>query len=286
MNEILVPCDFSEPAKNAFRFALQLASKNHTTRVHLLYVIQLPVVMDSLVTPTISFENSYKDTLERDAQRQFDKLKTKYLSESKGITIVSSLLFGPIANTILDYVSEPSIDLIVMGTHGTSGFRDLFIGSNTEKIVRRSHVPVFVVKDYFRTGIKDIVFPNSFSIEHQDNLMSEVKDLQAFFKATLHLLHINTPSNFTDDAVMTEKMESFALRFSLSNYTINIYNNPDVEEGIHQFSAHIKAGLIAIGTHGYGRLAHLVNGGLAQDMTNHSDMMIWTYAADNVLVEQ
>ncbi|MEI9921414.1 MAG: universal stress protein [Bacteroidota bacterium] len=116
-------------------------------------------------------------------------------------------------------------------------------------------------------------------------MITEVTHLQEFFKATLHLLHINTPSNFTDDALMTSRMEHFASHFSLSNYTTNIYNSPDVEQGIHMFATRIKAGLIAIGTHGHGRLVHLIHGGLAQEMANHSDMMIWTYASDNVLVE-
>lgn len=285
MKDILVPCDFSEPAKNAFRFALQLASKNHTATVHLLYVIQLPVVMDPIAMPVVSYENSYKQALQIDAEKQFDKLKHSYRQESKDIQVLSSLQFGSIATTILNYISTASIDLIVMGTHGATGLRDLFIGSNTEKIVKRSTVPVFVVKDHFRSGIKDIVFPNSFKLEDQDELVEQVKQLQDFFNAKIHLLHINTPANFTDDGLMTSRMESFVSHFSISNYTINIYNSTDVEEGIHQFTTRIKAGLIAIGTHGYGRLVHLVNGGLAQDMTNHSDIMIWTYSPSNVLVE-
>lgn len=285
MKAILVPCDFSGPAKNAFRFALQIASRNNAATVHLLYVIQLPVVMDPIVMPVVNYEDSYKETLQIDAEKQFDKLKQAYRHESKDVKVFCSLQFGSIATTILNYISTASIDLIVMGTHGTTGLRDLFIGSNTEKIVKRSTVPVFVVKDNFRSGIKDIVFPNSFKLEDQDELIEQVKQLQEFFKAKIHLLHINTPGNFIDDELMISRMHNFVSHFYLSNYTINIYNSTDVEEGIHQFTTRIKAGLIAIGTHGYGRLVHLVNGGLAQDMTNHSDIMIWTYSPSNAVVE-
>ena len=223
MKNILVPCDFSRPAINAFRFALQLAAQSRAT-VHLLHATELPVVMDPIIMTPIVFEGPYMEALKIDSIKQFDRLKQDYLTETKGIQIISSLDFGSIANTILNYVSTASIDLIVMGSHGVSGLREIMMGSNAEKIVRRSSVPVLVIKHHFKGVIKDIVFPNLFGKENQEGLVRKVKEVQSFFQAKLHLLHVNTPSNFTADEVMFSRMKDFVSHFSLTNYTMNVYN--------------------------------------------------------------
>ncbi len=284
MKNILVPCDFSRPAINAFRFALHLATQSRAI-VHLLHAAELPVVMDPITYTPLIFEGPYREALEIDSIKQFERLKQDYLTESRGIEIISSLNFGPTANTLLNYVSTANIDLIVMGSHGVSGLREIVMGSNAEKIVRRSSVPVLVIKYHFTSVIKDIVFPNSFGKENQEGLVKKVKELQDFFQARLHLLHVNTPSNFIADEVMFSRLTDFASHFSLTNYTMNVYNHLNVEEGIHQFTRKINAGLIAIGTHGYTGIVHLVNGSLAENITNHSESLIWTYSLKNELVK-
>ncbi|HEY9487066.1 MAG TPA: universal stress protein, partial [Chryseosolibacter sp.] len=144
--------------------------------------------------------------------------------------------------------------------------------------VRRSPVPVLVLKDYYRRPIKDIVFPNTLDTEKQEKLIEKVKALQAFFKAKVHILYVNTPTNFTADDDTTERLKQFAKQFMFRNYTLNIYNYPFEEEGIIYFTKSIKANMIAMGTHGRKGLAHFLNGSLAEDVVNHADCPIWTFA--------
>jgi len=133
--------------------------------------------------------------------------------------------------------------------------------------------------------VKDIVFPNDLAIEDQDDLIANVKALQNFFKARLHLLWINTPLNFTSDTVTHQRMNVFAKRFALKNYAIHIFNHSNEEDGIIKFTQLIKGDLIAMGTHGRKGIAHLFNGSLAEDVVNHSESPIWTYAFKNELIE-
>jgi nucleotide-binding universal stress UspA family protein len=73
-------------------------------------------------------------------------------------------------------------------------------------------------------------------------------------------------------------LEDFAKHFKLKNYTLNVFNHPDEEEGIRLFAMKMKADMIAIGTHGRRGLAHLIAGSLAEDITNHEGKLIWTYS--------
>ena len=274
MKKILVPCDFSKPAVNAFRFAADLAIKSKG-EIHLLNVIELPAIHDPIIMPVITFEKEFMKELREKTMGAFDKMIEKY---NPGTAVKSHIEFGAPSRMILDVVKRKSIDTIVMGSHGTSGLREYFIGSNAEKIVRLSPVPVLVAKKYYKSPMKSIVFPNTLETENQEALVRKVKELQAFFKAKIHILYVNTPNNFTADNLTLDRLKEFARKFALRNYTLNIYNYPFEQAGIIHFTKSIKADMIAMGTHGRVGISHFLNGSLAEDVVNHADCPIWTFA--------
>jgi len=276
MKKILVPCDFSKPAISAFRFAMDVAVKSKGV-VHLLNVIELPSIQDPIIMPVMTFEKDFLKELKQKTNAGFNKIITKYTP--KGVTVKTSVEFGPPARLINDFARKKSVDLIIMGSHGASGAREYFIGSNAEKVVRRATAPVLVMKDYHRGVVKNIVFPNALETEKQEALVRRVKDLQAFFKATVHILYVNTPTKFTADNITVERLKLFAKRFMFKNYTLNVYNYPFEEAGILHFTNSIKGDLIAMGTHGRKGIAHFLNGSLAEDVVNHAICPIWTYAS-------
>ena len=274
MKKILVPCDFSKPAINAFRFALDIAEMSKGS-IHLLNVVELPVMHDSMIMPVLSFEQELLQELEEKGKVEFTKLKAKYSKDK--IKVVTKVEFGSPSMSIKDYVKENNIDLIIMGSHGASGLREYFVGSNAEKIVRHAEVPVIILKDYFKGAIKHIVFPNTLDTENQEDLVMKIKALQNFFKATLHLVWINTPVNFTNDTITFDRLNAFARRFMLKDFTISIFNHINADDGIREFSNSIKANMIAMGTHGRKGIAHFLLGSLAESVVNHSKELIWTY---------
>lgn len=276
MKKILVPCDFSKPAINAFRFALDLARKSKGV-VHLVNVIELPAIHDPIIMPVMTFEREFLKELKEKATTAFNKLIDRY--KPAGVTVKTDVLFGAPSRMIVESIKKKSIDLIVMGSHGATGAREYFIGSNAEKVVRRSNVPVLVIKNYYKGAIKNIVFPNTLETEKQGDLIRKVKELQAFFRATLHILYVNTPTNFTADSVTIERLKQFAKQSGFKNYTLNVYNYPFEEPGIIHFNDSIKGDLIAMGTHGRNGLAHILNGSLAEDVVNHANAPIWTYVS-------
>lgn len=279
MKKILVPCDFSKQAVNAFRFALDIARKSGG-EVHLTHVIELPVMHDSVLMPVMSFEEVLFKELKEKADIQYEKLKKKYADPKDQVKTVTQ--FGAPARMIVSYIEDKSIDLVIMGTKGASGVKEYVIGSNAEKIVRNSPVPVIAIKDYPKGGtIKNIVFPNTLHTELQEDLMMHVKAMQHFFKANIHIVWVNTPSNFTRDITTLKRLQDFAKRFLFKNYTIHVFNDLYEEDGIINFAHNIKADMIAMGTHGRKGLAHVLSGSVAEDVVNHVDMPIWTYTMKN-----
>ena len=282
MKKILVPCDFSDPAINAFLFALDIATQSKGT-IHLLNVVELPIMHDTVLMPVLNFEEQLLNDLKENAETRFKKITDKYSAGNSKVSVKT--VFGSVSRMIQDYIKEESIDLVVMGSHGATGARELFLGSNAEKMVRNSPVPVLVIKDYYKGPIKNIVFPNTLDTENQEDLVMKVKALQNFFKAHLHIVWINTPLNFTSDGLTNKRLEAFAKRFMLKDYTISVFNNTDEERGILEFADSIKGDLIAMGTRGRKGIAHLINGSLAEDVVNHNKGLVWTYAFQQIPVE-
>jgi nucleotide-binding universal stress UspA family protein len=283
MKNILVPCDFSKPAVNAFRFALDIAAQSKGT-IHVLNVIELPVLHDTMLLPVLNFEEQLLKELREKSEAEFKTLVGKY-KVPEGVNVITEVQFGLVSRMLLDYVTPHAIDVVIMGSHGASGLREFFIGSNAEKIVRSASVPVLVLKNYARGPVKDIVFPNTLETENQEDLVMKVKALQNFFKAKLHIVFINTPVSFISDSVTYERLNAFAKRFLLKDFTVNVFNHRDEEEGILQFTRAINGDLIAMGTHGRKGIAHILNGSLAEDIVNHTKALVWTYAMKSELIE-
>lgn len=273
MKKILVPCDFSDSSVQAYKFAIDIANTSRG-EVILLNIIELPVMHDTVLMPTLSFEESYLKDMKADAEKNFAKMKTKWAKDGPKVT--GMVEYGPTSTTILRIAAEKKADLIVMGTKGASGLKEFVIGSNTEKIVRQAGVPVIAVKKNVKSPIKNIVFPNTLD-QDQEELAMRVKDLQSFFKAKVHILYVNTPANFRRDRFTKESLKAFAKRFMFKDFTLNVYNDIDQESGLNNFTKEIGADLVAMATHGRRGLNHLMTGSIAEDVVNHIECPIWTY---------
>jgi len=274
MDKILIPCDFSEQAINAFRLAIDMAHASNV-EIHLLNVIELPIMHDDVLTPMPSFDETLLKELSERAETKFTELKEDYAKEH--VTINTKIEFGPIVSSVLDYLREHIVTLVIMGTKGVSGLQEVLIGSTAEKIVRHAPCPVTVVKKYTKfEDLKNIVFPNSME-EGQEDLLMHVKALQAMLKATLHIVWIDTSGKAGDHSVVKNRLEEFARRFMLKDYTLNVFNAKDNESGVIDFTHKITADMIAMGTHARKGLSHLLRGSVTEDVVNHVDCPIWTY---------
>ena len=174
-------------------------------------------------------------------------------------------------------IAEHKVDLVVMGTEGRTHNRDMVIGSNTEKVIRNSRCPVLtVMKKPATNDFKNIVYATALS--KQEEVFSRiVKRTQQIYNSTVHLVRINTPGDFQRDQIVRDYMDKFAKRLGLKNYTINIYNDLTIEEGIIRFSDYVNADMIAMATHGRSGFAHVIAGSVAEDVASHSKRPVLTF---------
>jgi nucleotide-binding universal stress UspA family protein len=276
MKKILVPCDFSDTALQAFRYACEIATVSKG-EILLLNIIELPSIHTSLFVPAQAYESDYLKGLKLKAHKNFEKMKEKWAGNVK---VHLTLEQGSVTSAIKKFVDRKRIDLIVMGTHGSSGIKEYALGSNTEKIVRTSKVPVIAIKKSVSiSSVKNLILPTK--IDASKKLIASIKVLQRLLKAHLHLLYVNTPSNFIPDRHTEPKLIEFARQNQLKNCSIHIYNDIDEEAGIINFSAKFKNRMIAMATHGRTGINRLMTGSITEDVVNHIDCPIWTISESN-----
>lgn len=272
MKRILVPTDFSEEAENALKVAAQIA-KEHNSEIYLLHLLEMPLyetdaVMSTPDVPEFMF-------FMKMARERFEELvNSDYLD---GIKVNEIVKPDGTFNNMSEISKEHKADIIVMGSHGASGFQEMFIGSNAEKVVRTSDIPVLVIKhEHPNFSIKNMVFASDFKKDNQETY-KQATEIADKFGAQLHLLMVNTPSNFTTTAEAKERIKTFIENYTYHNQTTTIYNDETVEKGILNFSKAIDADLIGISTHGRQGIAHFFNGSISEDLVNHAKRPVMTF---------
>jgi len=272
MKRILIPIDFSEYSENALKVAAQIARKNNS-EVILLHILELPqqssdVFGSGASIPEIMF---YKETIISKLEKLMD---ADYL---QGLNVSEALEFKKVADGILDSSTTNNADLIVMGSKGTSGFEELLVGSNTEKVVRLSEIPVLVIKKTDKEfKAQNFVFASDFSTNSKEPF-KKVLEFAKIFNSKLSLLMICTPYNFKTTAESEKIIADFVADFDIKNYTTHIYNDTNVEKGILNFAKNTNADLIGLCTHGRTGLTHFLNGSISEDIANHAIRPIITF---------
>jgi len=274
MKRILVPVDFSKEAEAAARVAATIAKKTNS-EIFLVHMLELPVTtIDPAEMNTISSEPQIIYFMKL-AHKKFETFKK--LPFLKGIRVVETVQFQHAFSGIIDESKKNKIDLIVMGSQGASGLQEMFIGSNTEKVVRKSTVPVLVIKKNIKNfDIKSIVFASDFNKESKSTFQ-RVIDFSNIFDAKINLLYVNTIHNFNTSDIIEKRIAKFMKDFDFSNYTTNIYNDISIEKGILSFGRKINADLIALNTHGRSGLSQLFNGSIGQELANHALRPVVTF---------
>ncbi len=153
----------------------------------------------------------------------------------------------------------------------------MLVGSNTEKVVRNSEIPVLVIKQESKDfKIENIVFASNFKKENK-KAFPKILDFALLFNAKLHLLKINTIHNFETTKESSEAIKNFISGFDIGEFTLNIYNDVSIEAGILNFSKIIDADMILLNTHGRRGLAHLFSGSIGEDLVNHAKLPVITF---------
>lgn len=284
MKKILVPTDFSETADNAVNIALEIAQKSKAT-IYFFHTVNTTINWSntqlSVPSKPISVQKQKEMYPEVSKQIAAAQAKLSELSNRAAKMKVDSKI--ELGNNLFHeglgrFADKNKIDLIVMGTHGVSGVKEAFLGSNALKVIRTSNVPVLTVKHKHKSfKIKTLIYASDFEETKANKNIERVKAFASFFGASIHFVYINTPVGFEDSAYTMAKIHKIAKDNKLSKYYAQIYNDFTVERGIGNMSEMLQADMIALSTHGYSGFRHFINNNVAENVANHARVPVLTF---------
>lgn len=274
MKKILVPTDFSEYAENALQVASQLARK-YEAEIYLLHMIELPANMSNPVGDTRSNDLPEAIGFMKLAKKRYSEILSRpYL---QGIKVREIVEFHQAFDGIMETSKEHGCDFIVMGSRGASGFKEMFVGSNTEKVVRTTEIPVLVIKKEIPNfDVKNFVFATNLDNSNKKTL-EKVIGFAKLVNAKLHLLYINTANEFITSKDTDRYLGEYLEGVDFEDYEFHVYNDDSVEQGILNFANKVDADLIGIATHGRKGISHFFNGSISEDLVNHAERPIITF---------
>ena len=284
--KVLVPTDFSAASIQALPYAIGVCREMDAT-------LTLVHVVPTLFPPESAHIGAVVEEkrLVNDAKLFLDNFRDKQIPES--LTGTNLILTGSAWHGITELAREDKFDLIVIGTHGHTALKHLWLGSTAENVVRHASCPVLTVREQPIAVLmpgqnpiraRKILVPTDFS-ELSKSAVKEAVSLARRFNAKIDLVHVLEPPPYPEFGYVHIPVKEGALRKlaesqieklraevpalgELLNYTpIRTGNAP---HEIVQSARELNAELIVIGTHGRTGIKRLALGSTAEKVVRHA----------------
>lgn len=265
MKNILFPTDFSENSTYALDVALQLA-KDFGAKLHILNAYKMPYSSSSPMTRTLL------EALEKASEEELSNcLKAiKANINYKDVDIKTKAMAGNVANTIDVYANKMSIDMVIMGTKGASGLKEILIGSNAEEVVIHSDNSVLIIPENIKIPqIKKIAFAIDFQ---------EIKDTSVFKtyiefinKYKAETLFVNICKDGIDQK-NNELQANIKHIFSKINYSLNYEKNEDIIAGINEFVQKNNCDMLAFFSRKHGFIDKIFHKSITNKLTCQAEL--------------
>jgi nucleotide-binding universal stress UspA family protein len=235
MKKILLPTDFSDNALNAINYALQLFKGDKCT-FYLLNTYTPVIYSYDYQMSTAGYLGEVVDVVKKNSTDKLDKLKNqlnkKYKNENHKLVTISS--FNLLTDEIKDLIDTYNLDLIVMGTKGASGAKEILFGSNTIHVIKKSKCPVFAVPDgYFFEKPMEILFPTDYKIDYTEKQLNILKTIANLYKSRVHILNVSHGRDLNEKENRNkEKLEKLLSKVKHASYRVD---DQEIPNAINEF---------------------------------------------------
>lgn len=216
MRTIIVPTDFSNPSKNAARFALNLAI-GLKANLHLLHAFSVPV--ESPMMGEVPWTLHEPADMQADAERALKKLAKALETKEDILQEDNAAIFRPaitwsagqkdLPNLIHDKAKETGAMLVVMGMTGSGKLNRLLFGSSSLKMIDESRYPLLIVPHHHRyRKIEKIAFATDLS-KREQKIAHSVAKFAEYFDAELMVSYVTGFTDLLDEVAYLQRKEEF-----------------------------------------------------------------------------
>ena len=273
MKTIIVPIDFSNECLTGLDLALMLAGKSGDA-------IQMVHVLPGLTDAPLGAVEQAREK----AKIRFEELMQKYSRLKNQVPLSYIIKEGRIYKEVVHQAESYDDSIIILSTHGKSGFEELFIGSNAYKIVAASRKPVISVRNF--KGIKNIdriVLPLDITLQTREKVAPTAK-LAKMFNSEVHIVTLaSTKSKNVEKKLRnySEQVAEFMKKHVIPHKIAHLYGS-NLTDITLEYAKSINADLICIMTEQEKSLSNLLLGNYAHQMINKAEIPVLSYPAFNI----
>ncbi len=276
IKKILVGIDFSDCSINALEHAITIAQKA-SCGITMVWVNHLDYSKEI-------FSVEPKD-LKTEVEKRFNEIVKKYKSKLGRETLDYQIRKGKVYKEICAAADELDVFLIIIGTHGSTGFEEFWIGSNANRVVSSSKKPIITIRAGVdvKKGLKRIVMPfDSTKVTRQKLPMTAL--LAKIFNAEIHILGMYT-TTLDDIRYRIKNYVEQAKDYLKENkilYKVEFIETDNITEATIEYAKKVDANLISIMTEQETKTSNLWLGPYASQMVNHSPVPVLSIHPDRI----
>jgi nucleotide-binding universal stress UspA family protein len=268
MKDIVVAIDFSKGSIHALEYAIELANLTHSN-INLVWV-------DNISGSEVALANESKE-LRNEAKGNFDEILALYKDKLVHGKLVAKVRKGRVYQELATFVKQNDCCLLILGTHGSSGFEEYWIGTNAFRIVSSITSPVITVRSNYeiQRGYRKILLPVIHTAQTTQKLIFTA-DLARTTGADINLLALNSSGlksvqHLVDSNVA--KAEKYLDEQGV-NYVVDRINTKNIASDIIEHARVVDADLIAIMTDIQDQANSILLGPFAQQLVSYSPVPV------------
>ncbi len=236
MKNILLPTDFSSNSLNAIHYAIALFNKT-PCNFYLLNVFKIPyltneALLENDASQLAKMESDLYNSSQMGMEEIVKKLKIKVKSYHQFKLLSDYNLF---MNSVKNFIKEKSIDLIIMGTKGATGAKEMFMGSNTGDVIMKTNCNVLAVPENASFNIpKEITFPTDFKIPYKKEDLDQLVEISEIYQSNIRVLLFDNKEFLDEEQKINKKaLHNYLKKMEHSYHTLT---NTDFEEALNCFT--------------------------------------------------
>lgn len=278
IKKILIPVDFSQTSEVAVLEAILIAEL-FRAEVSLINVVEekyyfpAPPDMVMWATPDTVWTPPTSEDIENLVKKKMSEVEEN-LRKRSTLKVNHVIRKGNMAKEVTEYAEQHHFDLIIMGTHGSSGYQELFLGSNAQRVVTTSKVPVLTLRKN-GPSFENILMPIDNSV-HSREKVNIAMQIASVYKSKVHIIGLpgsDSPDELSKFRLKLESVEDIVKSEHLP-YQTTLIKNGNLADATLKYAKENKCDLIVVNTGHESKMTGIFLGAFAQQIVNHSPVPV------------
>lgn len=251
MKKIIVPTDFSDNALKATIYAAELAKKSGAA-VLLTHIVE--PVTDSIRQPH-ALHGRLEEEIVHNRKKELAEIQQSFAQAYPDITTEIELAKGTIITSLLDVANRKEADIIVMGTKGATGLKEVFLGSVATGIIGKTKIPVLAIPGDYEVEEPDAILFATNHFEENKTLLIRIADIAKLFSTVVHVaVFVDTDTAEATDYIDNQKqlghyMNFLKIAFPDVSFKGELLAGKEFEETIEKYDSENAVDIIAMITY-------------------------------------